>query len=31
MINDGEYLIQLTTIQPNLGQQVVEKLSTIER
>ena len=24
MINDGEYSIQLTTIQPNLAQQVIE-------
>ena len=31
MLNDGEYSIQLTTIQPSLGQQVVEKLSTMER
>ena len=27
MINDGEYSIQLTTIQPNLGQQMVETIN----
>ena len=30
-INDGEYSILLKTIQPNVGLQVVKKLSTIEQ